>query len=127
MQAGQEQAQKTVEAVQRSAGSSAASTDDRAEFREMLVSLVDPAGLLDMERCGRTAALMESGASRSWYAAGARMSRLLAGIFADIDRIADMAFADIAGNDDEFGHIEAQTTRGPPIGLLGGDRAGGAA
>ena len=48
-------------------------------------------------------------------------------IGADVICTTDMAFTDIAGNDDEFGHIEVQTTRGPLIGLLGGDRAGGAA
>ena len=48
-------------------------------------------------------------------------------IGADVICTTDMAFADIAGNDNEFGHIKVQTTRGPLIGLLGGDRAGGAA
>lgn len=94
MQAGQEQVQKTGEAAQHSAGSAVAAAGDRAQFKEMLVSLVDPAGLLDMERCGRTVALMERGASRSGYAAGARMSRLLARIFADIDYIAGMPVED---------------------------------
>ena len=54
-----------------------------AEFREMFVSLVDPAGILDMERCGRTAARMGEAASRSGYEAGARMASILEGIFAD--------------------------------------------
>ena len=94
MQSGQEESQRTGEAAQRSAGSSVAAAGGRAEFKEMLVSLVDPAGLLDMEGCGRTAALMEGEASRSGYAAGARMSRLLAGIFADIDHIAGMPVED---------------------------------
>ena len=48
-------------------------------------------------------------------------------IGADVICTTDMALADIAGNGGEFGHIEAQTTRGPLIGLPGGDRAGGAA
>ena len=48
-------------------------------------------------------------------------------IGADVICTTDMAFADIAGNDDEFGHIKVQTTRDPLIDLLGGDRAGGAA
>ena len=91
MQAGQEQAE---EAAQRSAGSAATSTDGRAEFKELLVSLVDPAGLLDMERCGGTAALMEGEASRSGYTAGTKMSRLFAEIFADIDHIAGMPVED---------------------------------
>ena len=45
-------------------------------------------------------------------------------IGADVICTTDMAFADIAGNDDEFGHIEVQTTRGPLIGLLGGGADG---
>ena len=74
--------------MRRSAGPAVAATDGRAEFKERLVSLVDPAGLMDMGRCGRTASLMESEASRAGYAAGVRMSRLWAVIFADIDYIA---------------------------------------
>ena len=84
--------QKQQEARRRSADSAAA--DGRAEFREMLASLVDPAGLLDTERCGRTAALMEEAASRSGYEAGARMSRILADIFDDAGHIADMPVED---------------------------------
>ena len=72
----------------------AAPTDGRAEFKERLVSLVDPAGLMDMGRCGRTAALMEDESSRAGYAAGVRMSRLWAAIFADIDYIACMPVED---------------------------------
>ncbi len=36
----------------------------------------------------------------------------------------DAAFADIEGNDDEFGHIRVQLTSGPLIDLLGGENAG---
>ena len=91
MQAGQEQ--KVGQAARRSAGSVAV-TDGRAEFKERLVSLVDPAGLMDMGSCGRTAALMEDESSRAGYAAGVRMSRLWAAIFADIDYIAGMPVED---------------------------------
>ena len=72
----------------------AAAPDGRAEFQEMFVSLVDPAGLVDMEACGRTAALMEEAAQRSGYAAGARMASLLKDIFADVAEIAGRAVDD---------------------------------
>ncbi len=36
----------------------------------------------------------------------------------------DAAFADIEGNDNEFGHIRVQLTGGPLIDLLGGDGGG---
>ena len=68
--------------------------DDRAEFREMFVSLVDPAGLLDMDRCGRTAGLMADSASRSGYRADARMASLLIGIFADMADIVNRPVED---------------------------------
>ena len=54
----------------------------------MFVSLVDPAGLLDMEKCGETAGRMERAALESGYHAGARMSSALADIFATMDGIA---------------------------------------
>ena len=60
----------------------------------MLVSLVDPAGLLDTEGCRRTAALMEEAASRAGHEAGARMARLLADIFEDLGHVADMQVED---------------------------------
>ena len=66
----------------------AAAADGRAKFREMFVSLVDPAGLVDMDTCGKTAALMEEEASRSGYKAGAKMASTLAAIFADMKEIA---------------------------------------
>lgn len=59
----------------------------RAEFRWLFVSLVDPAGLLDMERCGEIAVRMGEAASGSGYRAGARMASLLADIFADMSDI----------------------------------------
>ena len=61
----------------------------RAEFRDMFVSLVDPAGLLYMDRCAEAAGRMEDAASKAGYGAGARMAAALAGIFADTDRIVD--------------------------------------
>ena len=75
-------------------GGASAAADGRAEFRSMFVSLVDPAGLLDMERCGRTAAQMGEAASRSGYRAGIRMASLLADIFADAAGIVDRPVED---------------------------------
>ena len=92
MQAGREQ--EAGRAAHGNACPAATATDGRAEFKERLVSLVDPAGLMDMGRCGRTASLMESESSRAGYAAGVRMSRLWAAIFADIDYIAGMPVED---------------------------------
>ena len=60
----------------------------RAEFKAMFVSLVDPAGLLDMERCAEMAGRMRQAALGSGYHAGARMSSILADIFAAADDIA---------------------------------------
>ena len=70
------------------AGAAEAPADNVAEFRKAFVSLVDPAGLLDMEACGRTAGRLEKAASRSGYEAGARMASILADIFAAVDDIA---------------------------------------
>ena len=76
------------------AAAAPAEADGVAEFREMFVSLVDPAGILDMERCSKTAALMGEAASRSGYEAGARMSSILEGIFADTADIANRPVED---------------------------------
>ena len=104
MQAVQEQ-----EAGRGKGAAAASAADGRAEFKRMFVSLVDPAGLVDMDACGRTAALMEEAASRSGYEAGAKMASSLAAIFADMKEIAgrtvgdgamgpvDMAYAEIMG------------------------------
>ena len=81
-------------AAQRSGEGASATGAGRAEFREMFVSLVDPAGLLDMEKCSRTAGLMADSASRSGYRAGARMASLLAGIFADMAYISNRPVED---------------------------------
>ena len=83
MQAAQE-AEASDRAARRGAGASEAA---RAEFRDMFVSLVDPAGLLYMDRCAEAAGRMEDAASRAGYGAGARMAAALAGIFADTGRI----------------------------------------
>ena len=85
---GQKQKQKVRKTARPGRGGAAAAAapveaGGVAEFREMFVSLVDPAGILDMERCGRMAAQMGEAASRSGYEAGAKMSSILAGIFAD--------------------------------------------
>lgn len=45
-------------------------------------------------------------------------------IGADVICTNDAAFAEIVGNDDEFGHIRVQVTSGPLIDLLGGGGAG---
>ena len=62
--------------------------DGGAEFKDMFVSLVDPAGLMDMERCAETAGRMRRAALKSGYLAGARMSSILADIFAHMSGIA---------------------------------------
>ena len=67
---------------------SLAAADGRSEFRGMFVSLVDPAGLLDMEKCGEIAGRMERAALESGYGTGARMASVLADIFATMDGIA---------------------------------------
>ncbi len=80
----------------------AAAREGRYEFQEAFVTLVNPAGLLDMEWCGAAAGRMRDAAVRSGYGAGAKMSSLLADVFA--------AMADIAGRpvgDGALGHAEA--------------------
>ena len=72
----------------------AANADGRAEFRNLFVSLVDPAGLLDTERCGELAGRMREAATRSNYDAGARMASALEGIFADTADIVDRPVED---------------------------------
>ena len=61
-----------------------AAVEIRAEFRDMFVSLVDPAGLLDMEKCIETAGRMKDAASRAGYGAGETMASALCDIFVDI-------------------------------------------
>ena len=82
------QEQEMGRAAQESGPRQTAITDGVAEFREAFVSLVDPAGLLDMEACVRAAGRMEEAASRSGYEAGARMASILADIFEAVDDIA---------------------------------------
>ena len=100
VQAAQGQKQKVKVAARRGrrrvgAGTAAeAATDGRAEFRELFVSLIDPLGLLDMEKCGKIAARMREVSSRSGYHAGVRMASLLADIFADTADIVDRPVED---------------------------------
>ena len=70
----------------------------RAEFRDMFVSLVDPAGLLDMDRCSETARRMGDVASGAGYAAGETMAAALCDIFAGIRDIANRPVEDGALN-----------------------------
>ena len=79
----------------------AAAVDGRSEFRGLFVSLIDPLGLLDMEKCGRIATWMGKSASRSGYLAGVRMASLLADIFTDA--------ADIVGRPVEDGALHLTT------------------
>ena len=72
----------------------AAAADGVAEFKDMFISLVDPAGLLDMEACRRMAGRMEEAASRTGYRAGARMAAILSDMFAAADDIADRPVED---------------------------------
>ncbi len=67
----------------------------------MFVSLIDPLGLHDMEKCGRIAARMGEVSSRSGYHMGVRMASLLADIFADA--------ADIVGRPVEDGALHLTT------------------
>ena len=76
------------------AEAAAGADDGRAEFRDLFVSLVDPAGLLDTERCGELAGRMREAAARSGYDAGARMATALEGIFADTADIVDRPVED---------------------------------
>ena len=70
----------------------------RAEFRDMFVSLVDPAGLLDMARCSETAGRMRDAASGAGYAAGETMAAILCDIFAGAKDIVDRPVEDGALN-----------------------------
>ena len=92
MQAVQRQEQKSGGAEGRDRAVAAA--DARAEFRELFVSLVDPAGVLDTERAGRIAAEMEEKAARAGYGKGARMARLLADTFDDVADIVNRPVED---------------------------------
>lgn len=66
----------------------AAAGSGKAAFRDSFVSLVGPAGLLDMAKCSETAGMMRRAALESGYRAGARMSSALACIFADMSDMA---------------------------------------
>ena len=97
MQSAQEVQERGEAARQGSRGFEAeagAAGDGRAEFRELFVSLVDPAGLLDTERCGELAGRMREVSARSGYDAGARMATALEGIFADTADIVDRPVED---------------------------------
>ena len=98
VQAAQGQKQKVARTAgqgRRRSGAGAATTvDGRAEFRELFVSLIDPAELLDMKKCGRIAARMGEASSRSGYHEGVRMASLLSGIFADAADIVDRPVED---------------------------------
>ena len=105
MQVTQGQKQKVKVAARRGrrrgGAGTAAATDGRAEFRELFVSLIDPLGLLDMEKCGKIAARMREVSTRSGYRAGVRMASLLSDIFADA--------ADIVGRPVEDGALHLTT------------------
>ena len=92
MQAVQRQGQESGGAAGRDRAVAAA--DARAEFRELFVSLVDPAGVLDTERAGRIAAEMEEKAARAGYDKGARMARLLADTFVDVASVVNRPVED---------------------------------
>ena len=83
MQASQEVRTAGRAGRQAPSGSDAAVAKTRAEFRDMFVSLVDPAGLLDMEKCIETAGRMRDAAQRAGYGAGETMASALCDIFAD--------------------------------------------
>ena len=66
----------------------------KAEFRRLFVSLVDPAGLLDMDRCAETGRRMRDVASGAGYAAGETMAAALCYIFAGIRDIVNRPVED---------------------------------
>ena len=105
VQAAQGQRQKVKATARRgrrrSSAATTVATDGRVEFKELFVSLIDPLGLHDMEKCGRIAARMGEVSSRSGYHAGVRMASLLADIFADA--------ADIVGRPVEDGALHLTT------------------
>ena len=102
----QRQEQKGGEAARRDR---AAAAGGGAEFRELFVSLVDPAGVLDMKRCGETARRMREAAAKSGYRSGVRMAFLLADIFADAGDIVDRPVEDGALHHTTFAHREIIT------------------
>lgn len=66
----------------------------KEEFKSRFVSLVDPAGLTDMEKCGAVVRQMGDEARRSGYHAGARMSSLLSDIFCGMADISNRPTSD---------------------------------
>ena len=75
----------------------AAATDVAAakdRFKSAFVSLVDPAGLTDMEKCASIARRMRDDAYGSGYHAGARMASLLSDMFYDLADISDRPTSD---------------------------------
>ena len=106
MDTAQRQEQKSGKETRRDC---AAAADGGAEFRELFVSLVDPAGVLDMKRCGEAARRMREAAAKSGYRSGVRMSFLLADIFADAGDIVDRPVEDGALHHTTFAHREMMT------------------
>lgn len=75
-------------------GGRSAAVAAKEEFKSRFVSLVDPAGLTDMEKCGAIARRMGDEARRSGYHAGARMSSLLSDIFCGMADISNRPTSD---------------------------------
>ena len=121
MQSAQEVREGGGAARQGSRGFEAAG-DGRTEFRELFVSLVDPAGLLDVERCGELVGRMREVSARSGYDAGARMASALEGIFADTADIADRPAEDGAL---DWTYVAFQSIMGVLYEAAGAYRAGG--
>ena len=63
-------------------------------FKSAFVSLVDPAGLTDMEKCASIARRMRDEAHGSGYHAGARMASLLSDMFCDLADISNRPTSD---------------------------------
>ena len=82
------------EAARPAEAAAATATSQTQEFRDLFVSLVDPAGLLYTDKCIEIAGRMGDEASLSGYRAGARMASLLARTFADIDDIVSRSAAE---------------------------------
>ena len=75
----------------------AATATAKDRFKSAFVSLVDPAGLTDMEKCASIARRMRDEAYGSGYHAGARMASLLSDMFYDL--------ADISGRPTSDGSL----------------------
>ena len=78
----------------RGGAAAAAIATAKDRFKSAFVSLVDPAGLTDMEKCASIARRMRDEAHGSGYHAGARMASLLSDMFCDLADISNRPTSD---------------------------------